>query len=135
MKDDGFLTGKKIIIAEDDENSFLLLNIILSEFSAEIIHTQTGENTIQAIRDNPDTCLILMDLRMPGKNGIEAASLIRQFNADVPIIAQTALMINDEEKANAFEAGCNDYILKPINQELLLGKIEHLLKIYTKDNC
>lgn len=129
MREDRFLTGKKIIIAEDDENSFLLLDYILSEFKAEIIHTQTGEDTIQALKDNPETCLILMDIRMPGINGIEAAGFIRQFNTDVPIIAQTAIMFKDEEKVKALEVGCNDYILKPINQNLLLDKIKHLLKI------
>ncbi|MFW6257634.1 MAG: response regulator [Prolixibacteraceae bacterium] len=131
MKEDGFLAGKKIIIAEDDENSFLLLDFMLSELKAQIIHTQTGEDTIQALMNNPDTCLILLDIRMPGKSGIEAARFIRQFNTDVPIIAQTAVMFKDEEKEKALEAGCNDYILKPINRDLLLGKIKHLLKITT----
>ncbi len=126
MKKDKFLEGHKILIAEDDQNSFYLLEYILKMFGAEIIHTETGEETVQALMKNPDVCLILMDIKMPGTSGLDASRKIREFNADVPIIAQTALML-PEEKNKVLEAGCNDYISKPIDQEILLGKIKQLL--------
>lgn len=129
MKKVNILAGQKLLIAEDDDNSFFLLEYILNDFRAEIIHTETGEGTIQAFLDNPDVCLILMDIKMPGMSGLEAARIIREFNADVPIIAQTALMLTDE-KNKVLEAGCNDYILKPIDKETLLHKIEQLLNYY-----
>lgn len=126
MENDNFLAGRKILIAEDDQNSFFLLEYILCEHGAKIIHTETGEDTIKALVDNPDVCLILMDVRMPGMNGLESARKIRKFNATIPIIAQTALMLTDE-KNKIMEVGCNDYFTKPIDQELLLGKIKQLL--------
>jgi hypothetical protein len=64
-----------------------------------------------------------MDIRMPGMNGYDATRQIREFNKDVVIIAQTAFAIaGDREKS--LEAGCNDYISKPIKKEELLEKIE-----------
>lgn len=128
MKEDKFLARQKVIVAEDDENSFFLLEYILNAHDAEIIHTETGEDTIQALLDNPDACLILMDIKMPGMNGLESARKIREFNADVSIIVQTALLIQDEDKQKVFEAGCNDFLLKPIDQELLLEKIKKQLQ-------
>lgn len=126
MKKDKFLEGHKILIAEDDQNSFYLLEYILKMYGAGIIHTETGEETIQALMNNPDVCLILMDIKMPGMSGLDAAQRIREFNANVPIIAQTALMLT-EEKNKVLEAGCNDYISKPIDQDILLEKIKQLL--------
>ena len=122
-----FLAGRKILIAEDDDSSFYLLEFMLEMFGAEIIHTETGEDTIQTLVDNPDISLIFMDIRMPGMNGFETTRKIREFNADVLIIAQTALMLKDDEKKKVLEAGCNDYILKPIDQDLLLQKIKQLV--------
>jgi CheY-like chemotaxis protein len=69
-----------------------------------------------------------MDIRMPKMDGNEATRQIRQFNKDVIIIAQTAYAFSDD-KEKAIEAGCNDYISKPINMTLLIGLIlKHLNK-------
>ncbi|HKJ78664.1 MAG TPA: response regulator, partial [Prolixibacteraceae bacterium] len=69
-----------------------------------------------------DLDLILMDLKMPKLDGINATKKIREFNKKIPIIAQTAYALaGDKEKA--LDAGCNDYISKPINKEELIGKI------------
>ncbi len=126
MSESKFLVGQKILIAEDDENSFYLLEYILKEQNAEIIHTRNGEDTIHVLRDNPDVSLILMDIRMPGMNGLDSARKIREFNPTVPIIAQSA-MLNKDDKEKVLAAGCNDMILKPIDKELILSKIkEHL---------
>lgn len=126
MSESKFLAGQKILIAEDDENSFYLLEYILHEHDAEIIHTWNGEDTIHVLKNNPDVSLILMDIRMPGMNGLESAKKIREFNTTVPIIAQTA-MFDKDDKNKVLEAGCNDMILKPIDKKLILSKIkEHL---------
>ena len=77
-------------------------------------------------RDNPDIDLILMDIKMPELDGYEATRQIRQFNREVTIIAQTAYALSgDREKA--LEAGCNDYISKPIKKEDL---VELLLQYF-----
>jgi len=112
------LKNLKILIVEDDEISYSLLSRTLQKISKEVLHVITGVKAVEACRNNPDLDLVLMDIRMPKMNGLEATRQIRQFNTDVIIIAQTAYAFTgDSEKA--IEAGCNDYISKPINMTLL----------------
>jgi CheY-like chemotaxis protein len=103
-----------ILIAEDDYASFLYLESILSGRGVTFIHTTNGSDTLKAVRENPDISLILMDLRMPVMTGFEATRQIRQFNKSIPVIAQTAYALTGDREL-AIEAGCNDYISKPIN--------------------
>jgi len=108
----------KILIVEDDEISYSLLSKTLQKISKEVLHAITGVEAVEICRNNPDIDLVLMDIRMPKMDGNEATHQIRQFNKDVIIIAQTAYAFTgDSEKA--IEAGCNDYISKPINKTLL----------------
>ncbi|PLW99504.1 MAG: hypothetical protein C0593_03055 [Marinilabiliales bacterium] len=108
----------KMLIAEDDEVSEILIDSYIKTFSKEIIKTRTGTEAIVSCRQNTDIDLILMDIRMPEMGGYEATRLIREFNKEVVIIAQTAYgLTGDREKA--IEAGCNDYIAKPIKKEEL----------------
>src|ERR1035437_2993582 len=118
----------KILIVEDDEISYSLLTRILQKISYEVLHAITGVQAIEACRNNPDLDLVLMDIRMPNMDGNEATRQIRQFNKDVIIIAQTAYgFSSDREKT--IEAGCNDYISKPINKTLLYELIINYFKI------
>jgi hypothetical protein len=113
----------KILIVEDDETSYSLMNRTLQKISYEIMHAKTGVEAIEFCRNNPDIDLVLMDIRIPVMDGHEATRQIRQFNKDVIIIAQTAYILStDSEKA--IEAGCNDYISKPINKTLLYELIK-----------
>jgi hypothetical protein len=120
----------KILIAEDDQTSDAVLSILLQDFSSQILHVTTGTEAVEACRQNPDIDLVLMDLKMPLMNGHEATRIIRTFNKKVIIIAQTAYALaGDREKA--LEAGCNDYLAKPIKKNELFS----LLKLYlTKRN-
>jgi len=112
-----------ILIAEDDEVSKMFISIIVEKYSQEIIKVKSGQEAVDACRQRPDTDLILMDIKMPGMGGIEAAKQIRKFNKEVVIIAQTAFgLIGDREKA--IEAGCNDYITKPVDKDELMTMIE-----------
>ena len=105
----------KVLIAEDDETSEMLLSINVSEFSNEILTASTGTEVVEICRNNPDIDLILMDIQMPEMNGYEATRQIRKFNKNVVIIAQTAYgLTGDREKS--LDAGCNDYLPKPINK-------------------
>ncbi len=118
----------KILIAEDDENSEKLMSLIVKELCRELLKVRTGKEAIEVCRTNSDTDLILMDIQMPEMDGYEATRQIRQFNKDVIIIAQTAYGLSgDREKA--IEAGCNDYITKPIKKAELLSIIS---KNFTK---
>ncbi|KAF0129226.1 MAG: hypothetical protein FD155_2715 [Bacteroidetes bacterium] len=113
----------KILVVEDDEVSEMLIAIDVEKFSKNILKAGTGNEAVEIIRNNPDIDLILMDIQMPELMGYEATRQIRQFNQEVIIIVQTAFgLYGDREKA--IEAGCNDYISKPINKEELLGLIQ-----------
>jgi hypothetical protein len=108
----------KILVAEDDEPSRILISMVIKKLGREIIYTRTGLETVDACRNNPDIELILMDIQMPAMNGYDATREIRKFNRDIVIIAQTAYALTgDREKA--LEAGCNDYISKPIDKNKL----------------
>ena len=112
----------KILIAEDEEVGALLLSIFLKNIDKEILHAKTGTEAIEIFRNNPDVDLVLMDIRMPELNGYEVTKQIRQFDKKVIIIAQTAFnLASAREKAIA--AGCDDYISKPLNKEMLLKLI------------
>jgi PAS domain S-box-containing protein len=113
----------KILIAEDDEVSEMLIYLTVKTFGEEILKVHTGVEAVQVCRDNPDIDLILMDIQMPEMGGYEATSQIRQFNKEVVIIAQTAFGISgDREKA--IKSGCNDYIAKPIKKDELISLLQ-----------
>jgi hypothetical protein len=119
----GSIKGLNILIAEDDENSVIYLQTILQNENCNIILTQNGHETVEVCRNNPDIDLVLMDIQMPGMNGYEATSQIREFNKQVIIIAQTAYGLSgDREKT--IQSGCNDYLSKPVNKNELLELIQ-----------
>jgi PAS domain S-box-containing protein len=113
----------KILIVEDDEISYSLLIRMLQNINKTVLHAITGVQAIEACRNNPDLDLVLMDIRMPEMDGIEATCQIRQFNKDVVIIAQTAYGFSRDREI-AIEAGCNEYISKPVNMTLLIELIK-----------
>jgi PAS domain S-box-containing protein len=123
-----YLTGKlNILIAEDDKISEMLLSNALADIGRDIIKVRSGAEAIEVSRNTPDLDLILMDVRMPDVDGYEATRQIRQFNKEVIIVAQTAFgLYSDREKA--LEAGCNDYISKPISQAALIELIRVLME-------
>ncbi|MGE0021363.1 MAG: transporter substrate-binding domain-containing protein [Draconibacterium sp.] len=114
--------GLKIIVAEDDKISFFYLKYILEEISAEILHATTGFEAIKLSKNNPDTDIILMDSKMPQLDGMEAVKQIRKFNQKVFIIAQTAYA-QDDYKTKAIEAGCSEFIEKPVDKHQLIKLI------------
>ncbi len=91
-----------------------------------ILRTWNGEETIKKLKDQPTIALILMDIKMPGIDGFETTRRIREFNKTIPIIAQTAFAFTGD-KERALEAGCNDYISKPINIQVLVKIINHYI--------
>jgi len=115
----------KILVAEDDETSELLIKSIIKKFSKDILTARTGLEAVEICRNNPDLDLIMMDMRMPELDGYSATRQIRQFNKEVIIIAQTAFGLNGD-RALAISAGCDDYITKPFNKTSMTS---FLLKI------
>jgi CheY-like chemotaxis protein len=121
--DDDQIRKLKILIVEDDEISYSLLRRMLQKISKEVLHAMTGVEAIEVCRNNPDLNLILMDIRMPVMDGNEATRIIRQFNKDVIIIAQTAYAFSSDKEL-AIKAGSNDYISKPVSMDRLLELIK-----------
>jgi len=117
----------KILITEDEKDIDTYLSLVLRNLGTEILHTANGIDAVEICRQNMDIDLILMDIKMPEMNGYEATKEIRKFNKDVIIIAQTAYaLVGDREKA--LQAGCNDYISKPIRKVDLLNLIGQYFK-------
>lgn len=124
----GHLRNLKVLIAEDNENSELLIKIVISPFSKQILEAETGISAVEVCRNSPDIDLILMDVNMPEMDGLEATRQIRKFNKDVVIIAQTAFGQSDSRE-KALAAGCNDFIPKPIDVEELRSMIRKHFKL------
>jgi two-component system, cell cycle response regulator DivK len=117
-----------ILIVEDDETSYILLQALLEPYNCRLLYAADGNQAVALCISHPEIDLILMDLKLPILNGYDATRQIRAFNPDVPIIAQTAYALTgDNEKA--LDAGCNNYITKPIKKAELLAKINLYLKI------
>jgi signal transduction histidine kinase/CheY-like chemotaxis protein len=119
--------NRKILIAEDDRASEILISREVKKYCNEVLVVNNGIDAVEVCRNNPDIDLILMDIKMPKMDGYEATAEIRKFNPSVVIIAQTAFALSgDREKC--IRAGCNDHISKPINNIVLKALIQEHLK-------
>lgn len=113
-----------ILVAEDTESNFILLSTILKK-DYNILWARDGQQTIdQYFQCHPD--IILMDIRMPEMDGLEATRQLRTTDQKVPIVALTAFAF-DSDRTKALEAGCNAYLSKPINAALLKQTIRELM--------
>lgn len=115
---------KTILIIEDDEDSRFLLKYYLNEIDYEVIEASDGKEGIQITKsEKPD--LILIDIMMPVMDGNTATKIIREDKqfSHIPIIALTA-NTSDEEKQRSIDAGCNDFIEKPLDLNILTEVIK-----------
>jgi CheY-like chemotaxis protein len=119
---------KKILVVEDNEKNMYLMDFILTKSGYQVIKAETGEKAVElALKEKPN--LVLMDIQLPGIDGLEATKRIRESKADgkIPIVAITSYaMTGDKEKVLA--AGCNGYIEKPIDPETFLTEIQKYIK-------
>jgi CheY-like chemotaxis protein len=118
----------QILIVEDVESNFLYLNAVLSKIKAHIFWAKNGREAVDIFRNEKYIDLILMDLQMPEMNGYEATRIIKLENPNVPIIAQTAFAMSDDRE-KALDAGCDDYLAKPIKSKDLLNTVEKYLNV------
>lgn len=109
---------KYIIVAEDDQSNFLYIETLLENENIVIHHATNGQEAISYFKENKNIDLILMDIKMPILNGIDAMREIKKLDKTVPIIAQTAFAMA-EDKTKMFEFGFDDYIAKPIESKIL----------------
>ncbi len=118
---------RNILIAEDDYTSFQYLTKVLKNQNYKIFHAENGIQAVDIIKNNSNIDMVLMDIKMPLMDGIEATIQIKKIRPDVPIIAQTAYAFS-EERDKFIAIGCDDYITKPISIELLLNLMDKYLK-------
>ncbi|MCF8229751.1 MAG: PAS domain S-box protein [Bacteroidales bacterium] len=121
------LKDKSILIVEDDESNFMFLKTALRKTGINILVARNGKEAINMYNNNKNIGLILMDIQLPVLNGIDATKEIRKTDREVPIIAQTAYAMSDDRK-KCLDAGCNDYIPKPIKMDILMNKLNKYLK-------
>jgi CheY-like chemotaxis protein len=125
-KDEYDWSTKTVLIAEDTEMNYIFLVEALKPTHVKLLRAKDGEEAIEVFKANPQIDLILMDINMPKLDGFETTRQIKEINKTIPIVAQTALNIEDaREKSN--EVGCDDFILKPIKLNLFLSKLNAYL--------
>jgi PAS domain S-box-containing protein len=118
---------KVILVVEDDEVNFKFIEAVLQDTSAQVLHARNGFQAVELCKSINKIDLVLMDIRMPEMDGYEATRQIRQFNRNVPIIAQTAFVLENElDKCR--QVGCNDLITKPIEIKEFFEKVDGFLK-------
>lgn len=122
----GALSGRKILIVEDDLSGRLYLNKILEITGAVLLNAGDGQEAINMTMKNPDIDLILMDIQLPILDGFNSANKIREFRSNIPIIAQTAYGFH-ADKEKIMNSCFNDFIIKPILPEALISKIKKQL--------
>lgn len=116
-----------ILVAEDDNVNFLLIERLLTNLNFKIIRAHNGEEAVQLLKANDEIDLILMDIKMPVLNGYEAFQEIRKFNSTIPIIAQTSYSF-EEELLKIKELGFSDFITKPIDKIQLTQTLSKFIR-------
>ncbi len=111
--------GEKILVVEDNQISYKLIEAHLGRRNLQLIHAVDGNDAISKFESIPDFKLILMDIQLPSISGLEATVEIRKSNQEIPIIATTANVF-DEDRIACEKAGCSHFISKPINFNVLL---------------
>ena len=116
-----------ILIAEDVESNFLYLKAVLSKLNANVFWAKNGIEVLDICEREKEIDLVLMDLQMPEMNGYEATQILKKKYPSLPVIAQTAFAMSDDRE-KALDAGCDDYLAKPIKSKDLLNITEKYLK-------
>lgn len=115
---------KRILVAEDNDSNFILMSYILKKYY-EFERAKNGQEAVDKV-ETGNYDLVLMDIKMPIMDGLEATRAIRKKHADLPIIALTANAF-DSDRELAMEAGCNDFLSKPVSSQLCIETINKFL--------
>lgn len=111
--------GKTILIVEDEVVNQYFFEKSLKKTRANLFFVRNGHDAIEMFKENSEIDLVLMDVRLPGMDGIDTMAQIKQLNPEIPIIIQTASVLPSIYES-AFENGCNEFVTKPINMDTLL---------------
>ena len=111
-----------ILCVDDDVCNLLYMKMLIRNYNYSTLQANNGKEAVEICREHPELGLVLMDIRMPIMDGIEATRIIKQFRNELPIIAVTAFCM-DDERVKILEAGFSDFIPKPVGKEILSEKI------------
>ncbi|MDD3637712.1 MAG: response regulator [Bacteroidales bacterium] len=116
-----------VLIAEDEDTNFFVLDLFIRKsFNLKTIRVINGVEAVETYKNHPEITLVLMDIKMPVMDGIEATKRIKAINPDIPVIAITAYALaGDEQKLR--KAGFDEYISKPVQKRELLRKVNKIL--------
>ena len=117
-----------ILIVEDEDINYMYLKTFLldMEYNFKIIHAIDGLEGFEFAKNDSSIDLVLMDLRMPEMDGFSSTKLIKEAKPDLPVVVQTAY-ITSEDRQKANEAGCDDFISKPISNDVLRHILDKFL--------
>ncbi len=115
---------KKILVAEDNDSNFILMTYILKKYY-QYDRAKNGQEAVEMV-DKENYDMVLMDIKMPVMDGLEATVAIKEKHPDLPIVALTANAF-DSDRQLALEAGCEDFLAKPVSSDLCLKVIRKYL--------
>lgn len=117
-----------ILVAEDEEINYLFMEEILSSMNLKTIHAKDGKEAVEICKKNEDIKLVFMDIKMPVMNGFDATRHIKVIRPQLPVIAQTAYT-SPEDQQKAQSVGCDDFVGKPIDREILIKLLNKYLNL------
>ena len=106
-------SDRVVLVVEDNQISFKLMHAILRQVKANVVHAPNGKEAIERVESGAHFDLVLMDMQMPEVDGLEATRKIKQLRPDLPVVATTA-DIYDENAQACKEAGCDAFLAKPL---------------------
>jgi CheY-like chemotaxis protein len=115
---------KTILVAEDNDSNYILMTYILKR-SYQFLRARNGQEAVE-LADKGGIDLVLMDIKMPVMDGLEATAAIKEKHPELPVVALTANAF-DSDRRLAMEAGCDDFLSKPVSSEKCLEVIARLL--------
>ena len=115
---------KKILVAEDNDSNFILMTYILKKYYA-YERARNGKEAVDMV-DNSTYDMVLMDIKMPVMDGLEATKAIKEKHPDLPVIALTANAF-DSDRQLAMQAGCSDFLSKPVSSDLCIKTIRKFI--------
>ena len=115
---------KTILVAEDNDSNYILMTYILKR-SYQFLRARNGQEAVELV-DKGGIDLVLMDMKMPVMDGLEATRIIKERHPEMPVVALTANAF-DSDRRLAREAGCDDFLSKPVSSEKCLSTIEEII--------
>jgi two-component system, cell cycle response regulator DivK len=115
---------KKVLVVEDNDSNYILMSYFLKN-DYEVLRASNGVEAVDRVKEG-GVDVVLMDIKMPIMDGIEATKTIRTFNTEIPIVALTANAF-DTDRELALSAGCNDFITKPVSRQTTLDTVKKFI--------